>query len=214
MAIKKLHFANGDPFLPAMPNRSAGGASGWLDVAHYHHSGTWPVGFTGAALDPRSAAPDAPPQARQATGRGILVVGLGNDACGDGAIGLHLVRCLAQLNWPKAVCFHAGNDMPEEPLEKYARVVLLDAIIGPEQPGCLYQTDLAALLAGSVNAPDALRCRDGAGLQGRLTVFGLHPRTTHCGSGLSGEMLCAFPQVAAYLRAYILGLSAELAQVN
>ena len=148
---------------------------------------------------------------------GVLVVGMGDVARGDDGIGVHLTGCLAAMDWPNSVEFcTAGPDVPER-AEKYARVVLLEAIDGPHAPGALYQADPDELLDSSVGGPE-----DGLGLlsmlslpvRRRLSIYGIQPHRRDYGSDISDELILAMPSLVPYLRVRILEAAADTQLAN
>jgi hypothetical protein len=50
-----------------------------------------------------------PLQGQASGGKGVLVVGMGRETSGDNGVGIYLMRCLAQLNWPGNVRFANGS---------------------------------------------------------------------------------------------------------
>jgi hydrogenase maturation protease len=149
--------------------------------------------------------------------RGVLVVGMGDESRGDGGVGLHLVSCLSQMDWPSNVAFCAADETVPKRAEGFARVILLDALEGPASPGSLYQMDPEELLGRTVGGPDS-----GMGLltmlpvpvRKRVAVFGIHPRTLSWGASLSQEVLGSMSVLLTYLRTQILRTATELSQVN
>jgi len=148
---------------------------------------------------------------------GVLVVGMGDEDRGDGGVGVHLIGCLAQLNWPESVVFCQADDTVPKRAQSFARVILLDAIEGPELPGTLYEADPEELLARSVGGAGS-----GLGLLGmlpktvlkRISIFGIQPATTTWGDTLSREVISCMPMLLPYLRAYILKAADEARAIN
>jgi len=142
---------------------------------------------------------------------------MGDVQRGDGGVGVHLVECLAQMHWPAGVVFCRASEVVPKRAESFARIVLVDALEGTEAAGSLYSADPEELLASSLK-------RGGCGLgllsmispatRKRLAVFGIQPRTQEYGSSLSREVAASIPVVLPYLRAFILGVLAELAELN
>ena len=161
--------------------------------------------------------PEQPTHVARGPGRGVLVVGLGDESRGDSGVGLHLVRWLAQMNWPAGVAFCQADETVPSKAERFARVVLVDAIEGCEAPGSLYHADPEELLACSAGG-------EGSGLglltmmprtvRKRLTIFGVQPENTEFGSSLSRAVLASVPVLLPYLRTFILRASTELLHVN
>lgn len=167
----------------------------------------------GIARDQDARKPMPPKQPTQ----GVLVVGMGDEDRGDGGVGLHLVRCLAQLDWPGSVVFRAVDESIPARAREFARVILLDAINGPEPPGSLYQADAEELLDQSIGGAGSGLCLLGMlpkDVLKRVAVFGVQPATTEWGSALSPEVIATMPAVVSYIRAYILQVAAELRRLN
>ena len=149
--------------------------------------------------------------------RGVLVVGLGDEDRGDGAVGLHLLHCLAQLDWPESVVFCEADESIPARAEGFARIILLEAIEGPEQPGSLYRADPKELLASAVGGPGSglglLTMLSPAVLE-RVSIFGVQPLNTSWGSELSADVIAAMPALISYLRARILKAASEARLAN
>ncbi len=151
------------------------------------------------------------------TPRGVLVVGMGDETRGDGGVGLHLMSCLSQMDWPKNVVFCAADETVPKRAEGFARVILLDALEGPACPGSLYQMDPEELVRQAVGGPDSgmgLLTMLPATVRRRVAVFGVHPRTLSWGSSLSEEVLGCMSVLLTYLRTQILRAAAELSRIN
>ncbi len=142
---------------------------------------------------------------------------MGDETRGDGGVGIHLVTCLAQMDWPHDIQFCSADESVPERAGRFAKVILLDALEGPATPGSLYQLDPEDLLDRAVGGRDA-----GMGLLAllptsvlkRVAVFGVHPRTSSWGAPLSHEVLASMSILLTYLRARILSAAGELALAN
>lgn len=151
------------------------------------------------------------------TGRphGILVVGMGDEKRGDGGVGIHLVNCLRQMDWPSGVHFSAADDSIPQRAARFAKVFLLDALEGPAGPGTLYQMDPEELIS---NADDqghlGLLTMLPKPVLKRVAVFGVHPRTSSWGAPLSQEVLASLSMLLTYLRTRILSAARELTEAN
>lgn len=142
---------------------------------------------------------------------------MGDEARGDSGVGVHLVRCLGQLDWPSGVVFCQADETVPTKAKLFARVILVDAIEGPEPPGSLYSADPEELMAASVGG-------EGSGLglltmvsrttRKRMSILGVQPANTGFGSPLSRDVLASIPVLLPYLRATILQAAAELTYVN
>jgi hydrogenase maturation protease len=161
---------------------------------------------------PGAAAPAHSP----ALGK-VLVLGLGDEDFGDNGVGCHLARCLAEMDWPAGVEFDLAGRATAERLAGYERIVLLQAMSGPNCPGSLYHADPEALLALSAGGQgakmDLLRMLSPP-LRQRVMVLGVHPRTTQRDSGLSEEILGAIPRLLPYLRSFILRCAKDISNTN
>jgi hydrogenase maturation protease len=164
-----------------------------------------------------AAAPAEAPLGNSRRTEKVLVLGLGDEAYGDSGVGCHLARCLADMDWPPGVRFElAANVLPEH-LAGYEKIVLLQAMNGPNCPGSLYHADAEALVALASTSQavrmDLLRMI-APPLRQRLMVLGVHPRTTQRDSGLSEEILVAIPRLLPYLRSFILRCAKDISETN
>lgn len=168
------------------------------------------MGVARTAQDPDM--PDVPPP-----GRGVLVVGMGDVDRGDDGIGVHLMGCLAEMDWPGSVEFcPAGPEVPQR-AEQFARVLLLEAIDGPEAPGSLYQADPQELLDNSVGGAEGglgLLSLLSLSVRRRVSIFGIQPHRRDYGSDISDELILAMPSLVPYLRARILEAAADTELAN
>jgi len=218
--------------LPADPEAAAG--PGTLGVPEAPLSWTAEGSFvppTGGSVPDPSATADLPegPAASQpadapaeaattepASGS-VLIVGAGDEARGDGGIGIHLMHCLAQMHWPEGVVFCRADESVPQRAEQFGRVIILDSLEGPESPGSLYRADPEELLRRSLGDEE---CRLGLlsmiprSVRRRTAVFGVQPGTTSWGSQPSPEVIGALPLLLAYLRTVILSAAAELNDVH
>lgn len=149
--------------------------------------------------------------------RKVLVLGLGDEDFGDNGVGCHLARCLADMDWPAGVEFDLAGKTAPEHLAGYEKIVLLQALTGPNSPGSLYHADPEALVALATTSQaakmDLLRMISPP-LRQRLLVLGVHPRTTQRDSGLSEEILGAIPRLLPYLRNFILRCAKDISNTN
>lgn len=187
-----------------------------------------PAGFVGGAsldharafgglLDLGKPSQSARSPAPARTPRGILVVGMGDENCGDGGMGIHLMGCLEQLCWPGDVAFCPADESVPKRAEQFAHVILLDSFEGPDGPGSLYQANLGELLAHcrkEEHEPLGMLGSLSPAVRKRLAVFAMHPKTSAWGAGLSGAVIASMTIVVPYLRAYILSVLGRLATVH
>lgn len=156
------------------------------------------------------------PSSKPTSGK-VLVLGLGDEDFGDNGVGCHLARCLADMDWPSGVEFDLAGKTAPERLAGYEKIVLLQAMSGPNSPGALYHADPEALVALATTSQavkmDLLRmiCPP---LRQRVLVLGVHPRTTRRDSGLSEEILGAIPKLLPYLRSFILRCARDISNTN
>ena len=148
--------------------------------------------------------------------RGVLVVGMGDETRGDGGVGVHLVNCLAQMDWPSDVHFSPADDTIPQRAGQFAKVILLDAMEGPAGPGSLYQLDPTDLVGGNDSGDSRLGLLTmlSETVLKRVAVFGVHPRTSSWGSPLSQEVLGSMSMLLTYLRTRILSAAGELMDAN
>lgn len=147
----------------------------------------------------------------------VLVLGLGDEDFGDNGVGCHLARCLADMDWPSGVEFDLAGKTTSDRLAGYEKIVLLQAMSGPNSPGSLYHADPEALVALATTSQalkmDMLRMISPP-LRQRVLVLGVHPRTTRRDSGLSEEILGAIPKLLPYLRSFILRCARDISNTN
>ena len=145
------------------------------------------------------------------------MLGLGDEDFGDNGVGCHLARCLADMDWPSGVEFDLAGTTSPERLAGYEKIVLLQAMSGPNSPGSLYHADPEALVALATTSQalkmDMLRMISPP-LRQRIMVLGVHPRTTRRDSGLSEEILGAIPKLLPYLRSFILRCARDISNTN
>ncbi len=142
---------------------------------------------------------------------------MGDEQRGDGGVGIHLMRCLEQLDWPGDVSFCLAGDSVPDRANHFAHIMLLDAIEGPEAPGALYEADPEELLqcsAGGQDQPLGMLGKFSPALRRRVSVFAMHPRTRQWGSRLSGEVVMAMALVVTYLRSVVLRTLGELTSLQ
>ena len=174
-----------------------------------------------AAVGDAGARQRHTPRHRPAAGawrpsRGVLIVGMGDENRGDGGVGLHLMECLQQLDWPGDVAFCQAHASLPRQAEQFARVILLDAIEGPEEPGSLYQANPEDLLAcaGPPGRATGLVGMLTPAVRKRLAIFAMHPRNLGWGSELSSEVVRAISLALPYLRSFILQMLRTLASLQ
>lgn len=150
-------------------------------------------------------------------GKGVLVIGMGRETSGDNGVGIYLMRCLSQLQWPQNVRFVMGSECLRDQASNYDRVILLDSVEGPDSPGSLYQLDPEEMLSKvSGGAPAGLEMAAllPPWVRSRMCIFGVQPRTRHAGTSLSPEVLGALPILVTYLRGVILRTASQVKQLN
>lgn len=127
----------------------------------------------------------------------VLVIGIGNEDCGDDGVGRFVCRKLAEKMLPQVtVMEHRGNGFSlMEAWEGYDWVIAVDAVSSGAQPGNIYHLE-------SHNRPlpiDFFRCsthdfgiaeavemaRALGKLPARFTVYGVEGKNFNIGDGLS-----------------------------
>jgi len=170
-----------------------------------------------SAAEPACPESDRADRQSDRPARCVLVVGMGDEERGDQGVGVQLMHCLSHLDWPAGVAFCPADASVPARAEDFARVILLDAVDGPKEPGALYRVDPGALLDRSIGGAEA-----GVGLltlmsptvRKRLEIFGIQPHSTAWGQSLSGEVASNLPVLVPYLRAMILRAAAEAARIQ
>ena len=82
-----------------------------------------------------------PTTAKETTGESekrILILGIGNLLMGDEGVGVHLVRRLAEEEWPQGVVIEDGGTAGFQLmgfLDDYPIVILIDAALEPDRAG-------------------------------------------------------------------------------
>lgn len=82
-----------------------------------------------------------PTTAKETTGESekrILILGIGNLLMGDEGVGVHLVRRLAEEEWPQGVVIEDGGTAGFQLmgfLDEYPVVILIDAALEPDRAG-------------------------------------------------------------------------------
>lgn len=189
---------------------SSYGMTGWAQAGAFIAPALDGHMLVGSPMGTKAAPPAGP-------GKGVLVIGMGRETHGDNGVGLYLMDCLARLDWPTSVTFVRGDACATAQPAGAAKVILLDAVEGPEAAGSLYQLDPEEMLSkASGGAPSGM----GMALllpkwvRSRMVIFGIQPRTRHQGSSLSTEVLTAMPILVTYLRGIILKAVGEVMQLN
>lgn len=170
------------------------------------------------------------------TGRGVLIVGVGNELLGDEGLGVHVARSLTRRrHWlPASVeVVDAGVALLDliGDFAGFSRVIIVDAMCAGGKAGTVYRLELdRRLLAERGPTPvslhqlgvdETLRVASLAGLlPGRITVVGAEPERIAPGIGLSPTLLRAKRRIMALLqaelgtrKARVRGASGELPRV-
>ncbi|MFH0810506.1 MAG: hydrogenase maturation protease [Pseudomonadota bacterium] len=138
----------------------------------------------------------------------VLVVGFGNLLLRDEGLGIHAVRALQERGLPPGVeaadgATSAMNILPF--LEGVDLLIILDAILGPGDPGTLYimfpsdtrEDQEPALSLHELNIPGVLRLLESLGKipPDRTVIMGLQPAVIEAGLDLSSEVAAALPRL-------------------
>ncbi|MGK7311561.1 MAG: hydrogenase maturation protease [Candidatus Longimicrobiales bacterium M2_2A_002] len=149
----------------------------------------------------------------------VLVLGLGNDLAGDDGIGVRVARRLAQHpELPGDVEVRvAGPDLlrAHDALHGRARVFLIDAVLGPDEPGTLLVLDPAdpglAEAGGSAHqlsptgALRVLRAADPALADLPIVLLGITIEGAVMGAGLSDALADRLDTITAHVLRHLSG---------
>lgn len=137
-----------------------------------------------------------------------LIIGIGNPARGDDAVGLRVVE---GIGLSETVLEHDGEPASLIALwEGHAAVVLIDAISSESPPGTIVEIDAShtVLPAGMCHSTHALGpaeavelARALGRLPSKITLIGIEGRDYSFGAGLSPEVEAAVSEVARRVRA-------------
>lgn len=146
----------------------------------------------------------------------VLVIGTGNEQCGDDAIGPLVARRVQALHLP-GVEVHAGDFDPLSLIDLWkdaGAVILIDAMSSGRAPGTIerFEAHARALPSGpfparhasthSMGVPEAIELsRALRQLPGRFIVYGVEGRNFSPGSPLSPEVDPAMDRVVEQLLA-------------
>ena len=151
----------------------------------------------------------------------ILVLGVGNDIAGDDGVGVRVARRLAQdPGLPGDVEIHvAGPDLlrAHHALHGRSRVFLIDAVLGPDEPGTLLVLDPAdpgladaggsAHQLSSTGALAVLRAADPALADLPVVLLGITIQGAAVGAGLSDALTDRLDAITAHVLRHLCGES-------
>ncbi len=122
------------------------------------------------------------------------IVGIGNSLMKDDGVGVHVVRALASASLPQHVEAIDGGTDPDVvfDLERFDRVIVVDAVRGGEAPGTVYrfgdEVELEAASGRSshdVGLLETLRALRPSGEVPEIVVLGVEPQEIDWGLDLS-----------------------------
>lgn len=138
----------------------------------------------------------------------IAVIGIGNVLMGDDSLGPHVIAVLeARYRFPPEVHVFetgtAGADLSGH-LAHYDRVVLIDAVDGPGEPGTAFRYDKKELLdvGSAATTPHEPSVKEALwnleltdeGIE-EVSLIGVKPLLVDAGVGLSPVVAAALPKV-------------------
>ena len=143
------------------------------------------------------------------------VIGFGNLLMGDDAVGIQVVRLLANMNLPDDVELIDGAVASFEVLSDArdaAEIIIIDALAGGGQPGDLYQVspdDLGETAhAGhfsihQFSLTEALHLVRQLGPMQPVIIYGIEPATMEFGLELSAPVASAAQRAAGLIATYL-----------
>jgi hydrogenase maturation protease len=152
-----------------------------------------------------------PPEGR------TVVLGVGNELCGDDALGVLVARALSHNPPPGGVqiveAAVGGVDLLFD-MEGAARAIIADAVDMGAEPGTLRvfrPDDVEAVLPGAVASlhhvglAEVLKLGAAVGIQPEVWVVGVQPRGVRPGDELSPAVADAVPRAVAAVRRLLAG---------
>ncbi|MFN3336658.1 MAG: hydrogenase maturation protease [Thermomicrobium sp.] len=147
------------------------------------------------------------------SGNTLLVVGVGNELCGDDGVGPWIARRIAAADWPgvTAVALHSSDPSSLLDLWRgFSFVYLVDAVFAPYPVGTILRLNLthriwtARLQTASTHTIDLWEvielARTLGELPARLVLYGIVSHSFRLGTGLSPEVEAAARKVVTRLR--------------
>jgi hydrogenase maturation protease len=148
----------------------------------------------------------------------VVIVGLGNALLQDDGIGVHTARLLKNDPPPGADVVEGGTDLMSlaPHLERYLRVLAIDAMDAGGRPGTLYECAVEDLeppgqrvslhelgLRSVLVFIDPAKCPD-------ITILGIQPERIGYGLALSARLQARLPDVACAARRIVVQLQDSL----
>lgn len=140
---------------------------------------------------------------------GLLVLGIGNEARSDDAVGLVIARALAAKNLPDVTIVQAGGDGTSlaDIWQGADNVIIVDAVSSGAPPGTVHRleahdqavpTGVMRCSSHCFGVSEAIElARSLNRLPARMTVFGIEGKNFDMGIGLSCEVVRAARQVVS-----------------
>lgn len=137
----------------------------------------------------------------------IVVIGIGNEIQGDDGLGVHAIKELEKISFPKEVELLAGGTSGPDLIVYFEGVDLLifvDAIRGGNEPGTMYKYNpeemkyqrSVALSPHQLGIPETLRLAEFAGKKPKKSVFfGIEPMNLDFSMELSQPLKEKLPRL-------------------
>jgi len=144
----------------------------------------------------------------------IVIAGVGNELLSDDGVGIHAIRELQKNPIPGVAAVEIGTAILHglHFLESAKRVLVIDAAMGGQPPGTIYQFDPAqkgeVKSLTSIHAMglhEAMRFLQPANTLPCVTVVGVEPKSIEYSMNLSVPVQRALPQVVSLVRELVLG---------
>ena len=146
-----------------------------------------------------------------------VVIGFGNLLMGDDAVGIHVIKHLADIKLPDDVELVDGAVASFEALSDARdadEIVIVDALAGGGKPGDLYQIspdDLGEVAASGhfslhqFTLTEALHLTKQLGPMPPIVIFGIEPGRVELGLELSAPVAQGAQRVAHLIASYLQG---------
>lgn len=137
----------------------------------------------------------------------IVVIGIGNEIQGDDGLGVHAIKELEKISFPKEVELLAGGTSGPDLIVYFEGVDLLifvDAIRGGNEPGTIYKYNpeemkyqrSIALSPHQLGIPETLRLAEFAGKKPKKSIFfGMEPMNLDFSMELSQPLKEKLPRL-------------------
>ena len=146
-----------------------------------------------------------------------VVIGFGNLLMGDDAVGIHIIRHLAEMDLPEDVELVDGAVASFEALSDARdadEIIIADAIAGGGQPGDVYQIspdDLGEVAASGsfslhqFSLTEALHLTKQLGPMPPIVIYGVEPGAVELTLELSAPVAAAAKRAALLIASYLKG---------